>query len=261
MFDPATEPNDNDFMTFLSSMEWKAVDLSGPEYDEMNRAFDLANRSPLEKLWEDRIVQFQSSGDPSLFEKDASPNVEKEACSDTEKEAGPDTGKEASPGEPSKSTEASASKDIKTRFIFRHWPRDPNGEVISTIPGGKYTPNDLPWGATLWDFYSVLRIPSVPGFVSFTTGSRLAATMRQFKELEHAKYELDWADEEADPVQLRPADIAELIEGYEARVRMGLAKSMPRVVPTDPVDTTPVSFISNPSSVTFIVILVIRLYL
>ncbi|KAG2121544.1 hypothetical protein BD769DRAFT_1361251, partial [Suillus cothurnatus] len=57
------------------------------------------------------------------------------------------------------------------------------------------------WGATLYDFYHVRRLPNVPNYITNSTGSRLAKWMRQVGELT-AKDELYWADKEEDPKEI-----------------------------------------------------------
>ncbi|KZP19806.1 hypothetical protein FIBSPDRAFT_687086, partial [Athelia psychrophila] len=62
-------------------------------------------------------------------------------------------------------------------------------------------------GATMYDFYSFQRVPSVPSFVMLTSGSRAAAAMREIGELDWAADEIKWADEEDDPAVVEPSDI------------------------------------------------------
>jgi hypothetical protein len=111
----------------------------------------------------------------------------------------------------------------KNRIIFRVWPRDPNGQAIKPSPlRGKEAGNGLDlWGATLYDFYHVRRLPNVPNYITNSTGSRLAKWMRQVGELT-AKDELFWADKEEDPKEIPVADIGELIGCYDMRVRLGI---------------------------------------
>ncbi|KAJ7461027.1 hypothetical protein B0H11DRAFT_2057856 [Mycena galericulata] len=114
------------------------------------------------------------------------------------------------------------SKKDEKRFIFRHWPRDPNGPGIMydrDVPG-KTTPNGIRyWGATLYDFYTWHRFPDNPVFLSQSSGSRLTATMRAAGELKTAEPEILWADREADPEQLvLPIEIARDIQPQEVHV-------------------------------------------
>ena len=116
-----------------------------------------------------------------------------------------------------------AQHEGKSRLIFRVWPRAPNGEVIKPSPlRGKEAGNGLDlWGATLYDFYYVNRIPSVKNYITTSTGSRLAKWMRQNGELT-AEDELAWADKEEDPKEIPVADMGELIRCRDTRVDMGL---------------------------------------
>lgn len=107
------------------------------------------------------------------------------------------------------------------RTIFRFWPRDPAGKPILSTKG-KEAPNDNPlWGATLADFYFVSRFPDIKGLATITTGSKLAAWMKENKETKYCAEELRWAEMEADPVEIHPADVGKLIDAAEMRIRMG----------------------------------------
>jgi hypothetical protein len=75
------------------------------------------------------------------------------------------------------------------------------------------------WGATLYDFYFFLPVPSVPAYLLTSTGSRLAARMRELGELEAAAPEIFWADKEEDPCQLvLPEEIGRDIVPWEGRL-------------------------------------------
>ncbi|KAJ7074284.1 hypothetical protein C8F01DRAFT_929860, partial [Mycena amicta] len=89
-------------------------------------------------------------------------------------------------------------------IFFREWPRDPKAAFTKGEQLGKQTPNGLLWGATLYDFYFVRPMPDVPSYLITTTGSRLADKMRQIGEVDYAKDELQWADQEAHPEQYVP---------------------------------------------------------
>ncbi|KAJ7273170.1 hypothetical protein C8J57DRAFT_1317000 [Mycena rebaudengoi] len=130
----------------------------------------------------------------------------------------------------------------ETRFIFRHWPRDPNGKGIEGCPRGKEAPNGLPfWGATLYDFYTFSRYPEMPNFVTTTTGSRLAKKMREIGELDAAAPEIAWADNEEEPKQLvMPEVIGKDIKSWEGWAASGLvgrsarsAEALPEMVPLE----------------------------
>lgn len=109
------------------------------------------------------------------------------------------------------------------RFIFRHWPRDPNGKpILPSDIHGKEAANGLNlWGATLYDFYFVHRIPSIENALTISTGSKLTKVMAAFGELEHAQGEIAWASREADPKEIPGWDPAQAIVAYERRVHAG----------------------------------------
>jgi hypothetical protein len=125
--------------------------------------------------------------------------------------------------------------DKKTirRHIYRSWPRDPTGEKLLPENSclGKMTSNEIQfWGATLWDFYWVHRMPNVPNLITISTGSKLSKWMMERKETEHAASEIEWAQIEADPREINPYPIADAIEAQEMRIRLGLCgKSIPRI--------------------------------
>ncbi|KAF9219164.1 hypothetical protein BS17DRAFT_789925 [Gyrodon lividus] len=115
----------------------------------------------------------------------------------------------------------------KKRAVFREWPRDPKGKHILPDPDlkGKSTPNELPWGATLYDFFIVRRIPEIPNAITKMTGSKLLKVMEKLGELGSAKHEVEWAVMEEDPKIIPVADTKELIEAYEKRAHMGMYDS------------------------------------
>ena len=125
--------------------------------------------------------------------------------------------------------------DKKTvrRRIYRSWPRDPTGDKLLPENSclGKMTSNEIQfWGATLWDFYWVHRMPNVPNLITVSTGSKLSKWMIEHKETEHAASEIEWAQIEADPCEINPYPIANAIEAQEMRIRLGLCgKSIPRI--------------------------------
>ncbi|KIJ61098.1 hypothetical protein HYDPIDRAFT_31609 [Hydnomerulius pinastri MD-312] len=112
----------------------------------------------------------------------------------------------------------------KKRVIFRQWPRDPKGKPLLPFAElkGKSTPNGFAWGATLYDFYHVRRLPALPGAIAMMPGSKLAKVMKELGELETAKDELEWAEAEADPREVPVTDMAELVEAYERRANIGM---------------------------------------
>ncbi|KAL5519929.1 hypothetical protein ACEPAG_1589 [Sanghuangporus baumii] len=119
-------------------------------------------------------------------------------------------------------------QSLKERFVLLQWPRDPNGPPMKMTPRGKDTGNGCElWGATLYDFYRVHRIPSCSGLSTISTGSKLAAWMRDIGELDWAQNQLKQADMEEEPHQLLVYDIGEYIEVIEEQVWKGkFGKSM-----------------------------------
>jgi hypothetical protein len=119
----------------------------------------------------------------------------------------------------------------RTRFAFRWWPRNPNGPfLLSSEAKGKEASNGLKnWGATLYDFYRVLRSPTNSIKIQIFSGSRLAAKMQEINELDCAQDELAWAASEDEPQELFPYDIGILIREaeieFEADARRNLAFS------------------------------------
>ncbi|KAJ7702291.1 hypothetical protein B0H17DRAFT_1127853 [Mycena rosella] len=104
-----------------------------------------------------------------------------------------------------------------TRFIFREWPRDPDGKDALQMEQGKMAPNGIIyWGATLYDFYYFRPMPSCKAYIMTSTGSRLATTMRKLGELDAAAPEIEWADMEEAPRQLvLPIEISRDIQPME----------------------------------------------
>ena len=79
------------------------------------------------------------------------------------------------------------------------------------------------WGATLFDFYHVRRRADFGGLQSTSTGSKLVAWMKANGE-DCTKEELDLAEEEEDPKEIFPCDIAKLVGDAELRERMGISR-------------------------------------
>ncbi|KAG6843743.1 hypothetical protein H0H87_001044 [Tephrocybe sp. NHM501043] len=117
-------------------------------------------------------------------------------------------------------------KGSRQRMIFREWPRDPKGEPI-TVEGsapGKVTPNGLQlWGATMFDFYRVRRMPDVASLSTITTGSKLLRWMKAHNELEYAKDEIEWAEMEEKPTIIDLWSPCKSIERTEKYIRRGKA--------------------------------------
>ncbi|KDR72254.1 hypothetical protein GALMADRAFT_74168 [Galerina marginata CBS 339.88] len=83
---------------------------------------------------------------------------------------------------------------------------------------GKATPGGLQiWGETLFDFYSVNRLPGLFGQITHSSGSKLAAWMKKFGEADFVKARnfMLRAEEEDEPRLIEPCDIARLIKDEE----------------------------------------------
>jgi hypothetical protein len=87
-------------------------------------------------------------------------------------------------------------------------------------------------GATLYDFYHVHRGHTTPSLATISTGSKLAAHMRQIGELDWAADEIHWASQEPDPVEIPPCNIGELIKDRELFIRMGVCGKSSKQVET-----------------------------
>ncbi|KAK0444001.1 uncharacterized protein EV420DRAFT_1649106 [Desarmillaria tabescens] len=113
---------------------------------------------------------------------------------------------------------SSAIQNVRKRAILRDWPRDPKGPVMKSTPPGKFAGNNQPlWGATVLDFFRTMRIPDCPYLSTISTGSKLCAWMKEIGELEHAKDEIAWAEQEAEPEELFPCDMALILRDDDHR--------------------------------------------
>ncbi|KAH9485053.1 hypothetical protein JR316_0001959 [Psilocybe cubensis] len=105
----------------------------------------------------------------------------------------------------------------KHRLVFQQWPRDPQGPVIThdNSAMGKVAGNGLQiWGETLFDFFSVSRVPGVTGLVTFTSGSKMVNWVNQHKET-FAQDLVEQQKSEAEPTTVEPCDIGKLIQKNE----------------------------------------------
>jgi hypothetical protein len=105
------------------------------------------------------------------------------------------------------------AKTTRWRIIFSKWPRDPKGKFITPTNSalGKMAPNNAQlWGATLFDFYTVNRLPETKNLVTLSSGSKLAAWMKANGE-DYAKNQLEFAEDEDDPHLILPYEITKLI--------------------------------------------------
>jgi hypothetical protein len=110
----------------------------------------------------------------------------------------------------------------RKRAVFRLWPRDPKGKPFmpGKKPKGTLSPDGYPWGATLYDIYSVNRLPEVPGMVSTMTGSAICEAMEELGELDVAAPEIEWAKSEGKPRVEGAADTEELIRCTDTRLQV-----------------------------------------
>ncbi|KAG6877381.1 hypothetical protein C0993_007901 [Termitomyces sp. T159_Od127] len=126
----------------------------------------------------------------------------------------------------SEALEILTGKESHKRMVYRCWPRDPKGKNITpanTLPG-KTTPNGIQlWGATIFDFYRVNRMPDVTSLSTITTGSKLMRWMKANGETEYAKDEIAWAEMEEDPKILDLWSPRMQIQEMEENVRQGKA--------------------------------------
>ena len=110
------------------------------------------------------------------------------------------------------------------RVVFSQWPRDPDAKEFIKPENsliGKTAGNGLQlWGATMFDFYAVLRHPSIPNLRTLSVGSKLLGWVKKVGEdYELARSNYEWAEREADPKTLEPCDIEILIREGEAEMR------------------------------------------
>lgn len=109
-------------------------------------------------------------------------------------------------------------KETRRRFIFQEWPRDPKSNQSLTPENskmGKMASNGIQiWGATLRDFYTVHRLPSLINLRTHSSGSKLAAWMKSQGEM-YAEDLIATAAQEPDPHLIFPCDITPLIKANE----------------------------------------------
>lgn len=111
-----------------------------------------------------------------------------------------------------------AAPTTKHRRIFSTWPRDPNGLTIRPENSklGKMAPNKVQfWGATLFDFFYVRRIPDCPYLATISTGSKLSEWMKENGE-HYAKDQMARAEREPEPEVVPPYPVIRLLTDLEA---------------------------------------------
>lgn len=108
------------------------------------------------------------------------------------------------------------------RTIFRSWPRSPSSKPSPRDRDyrGKTTPNGLPWGATVFDFYYIRQPDHCPAW-KVCTGSQLLEWSQANGEEDWAKDEIEWAKREEEPHVIEPCApytfLAEQEENIKAR--------------------------------------------
>jgi hypothetical protein len=130
--------------------------------------------------------------------------------------------------------------------VFRSWPHSPSSIPDPSKLGyrGKVTPNGLPWGATIFDFYTV-RQPEDPRGISKAknvfSGSQLLEWSKANGENIFAKDEIEWARREEEPFVLEPPAHGLFVVEQEANIRArkeGWGMSMPRDTVLNSIDPT-----------------------
>ncbi|KAI5995003.1 hypothetical protein EDD15DRAFT_2255779 [Pisolithus albus] len=69
-------------------------------------------------------------------------------------------------------------------------------------------------------------MPKNPYAITYFSGGRIAAALREIGEVEYAEDELEWGDKEDDPYEIPVADTGELVERYEIRARLFMKVSI-----------------------------------
>jgi hypothetical protein len=108
------------------------------------------------------------------------------------------------------------------------------------------TPNGLPWGATIFDFYTVQQ-PDDPKERNVLSGSQLLEWSKTNGEDVLAKGEIEWARREREPCVLGPLPHGSFVVEQEANIRArkeGWGTSIPRDKLTiDPADNVSFPFL------------------
>lgn len=123
--------------------------------------------------------------------------------------------------------------NVQHRLVFSKWPRPkevpgwkemnpPPYQIIkpeNSLPG-KMAPNGVQlWGSTLFDFFTVLRIPGLSKLRTFSSGSKLLEWCKANGEYEGenavAGQCIAWAEGEKDPEIVPVYNVANLIRSLE----------------------------------------------
>jgi hypothetical protein len=127
------------------------------------------------------------------------------------------------------------------RTVFRRWPQSPSCKLVPNEPNycGKATPNGLPWGATIFDFYYARQCPPISMAWNVYTGSQLLEWSKANGEDDWAKDEIEWARREEEPHVLEPCAPGTFLENQEENIRArreGWGTSMPKDVGLNTID-------------------------
>ena len=135
---------------------------------------------------------------------------------------------------------------VRHRFVFNTWPRPPpapgwiNKDTKTLNPRpyacitpensrpGKMAPNGMQlWGATLFDFFRVLRLPDIDNQSSISTGSKLLRWCKEngeyVGEKAVARHCIKWAERERPPELVPVYDIQILIMNLDELATSGRA--------------------------------------
>ena len=104
-----------------------------------------------------------------------------------------------------------------TRSVFRCWPWPATAGPICFEQAlcGKRTPNGLLWGATVFDCYSVQKVPNI---WTISMGSTLLDRTEQSGE-DYAMDEIEWAKREKAPHVVEPCPHGTFLENQEQNIR------------------------------------------
>ncbi|KAF8910851.1 hypothetical protein CPB85DRAFT_1189478, partial [Mucidula mucida] len=104
----------------------------------------------------------------------------------------------------------------RNRVVYRNWPRDPNGAMLSTTSGKSADGGLTIWGASLADFFYTQVIPKNPEFWTISTSSKLLQFSQKTKgEKRLAALQIAEARREEDPVETLPFPMENIIRDYD----------------------------------------------
>jgi len=207
----------------------------------------IFNRDPNARVLEQVIQWHHERRDGSYnFDNEEKPQPAAESSEQAKQRKASAAQKVAPRSDIDKDEDNSTRKgDIKTRFIFRYWPRDPHGPYADLIPGKIIGNGVKSWGASLLDFYRMRTIPQTAYIEKLSSGSRIAAWCRANNELDWAKEELAWEEEEAVPLEQHPFDIATLISDNDYLLSKGFLPVKPLPRPPDGMEVDPTFKVST----------------